>query len=201
MKTILFILFAGLLLILLTQWIQADFLFSTSVGGGAEKKAGEPDCFAGDIRLNTYNGRAQIVRQGALDAINTISQGWYISAGALAGSIEVEYFHIQLGEHDAAVNINGCSRMNYGNGSRSAEWRGTPPDTYSWNNFHARIKIFPRVFDEQAYWIAAENRWAETAVEAVKDVVLEGLVHIERYIKEQKVQPVRLLAAVDTGEN
>jgi hypothetical protein len=201
MKTILFILFACVLLILLTQWSQADFLLPKAGGGSAYQPAAEPECFAYDVRFNTYNGRRQIVRQGALEAIKVVSQRWYTSASALAGSIEVEYFHVQLGEHDAAVNIGGGPRMNYGNSSQVGEWRGSMPDNYKQDDLQTQIKVFPRVFDKQAYWIAAENRWAETAVEAVKDVVLEGLVHMERYIYEQTHPPVRLLASVDTSED
>jgi hypothetical protein len=201
MRTILFVLFASFLLILLTQWSQADFFLTEPEGVGADTPGVRPELFAYDIRLNTFNGRKEIVRQGALDAMKQVFQGWYTGASALAGSIEVEYFHVQLGEYNAAVHIRGGSRMNYGSSSRVVEWRGAGPITDGRDNFSARIKILPRIFDEQAYWIAAENRWAETAVEAVKNVVLEGLVHVERYMNEKVDRPVRLLASLDVHEN
>ena len=133
--------------------------------------------------------------------MKVVIQRWYTSSSALAGSIDVEYFHVQLGEHDAAVNISGGPRMNYGNSNQAVEWRGSATVNYRQDNVRTRIKVFPRVFDKRAYWIAAENRWAETAVEAVKDVVLEGLAHVERYIYEQTDPPVRLLASVRTNHD
>jgi len=199
MKTILFLLFAVFLLILFAHWSQAGFLLPQGCGGKA-RPGGEPICFAYDVRLNTYNGRMEIVRQGALDAMKTLCQGWYTGSGAPAGSIEVEYFHIPLGEHCAAVAISGGSHFTYGEGGGPVEWRGSPPALDKREHMSARIKILPRVFDRRAYWITAENRWAETAVEAVKAVVLEGVVHVERYVSEQPGRPVRLLASIAGGD-
>jgi hypothetical protein len=201
MKTILFIFFAGILLILLSHWSLADFVNSNTVVSSSAKPSGETDNFAYDVRLDTYQGRMQIVRQGALEAMKVVNQWWYTSASALAGSIEVEYFHVQLGRHDAAVKICGGPRMNYGDGSQAVEWRGSAPDDFQRGNLRTQIKVFPRVFDKRAYWITAENRWAETAVEAVKNVVLEGLTHVEQYIYEQTGPPVRLLASVGMSDD